>query len=164
MQLITLTAPDGHRERWEPCLAANALKQLYRYLINPDQATVSKLAQQVEEFVGNDPERVRNSLVYAQSVQDGLFHKLALISNNGERSMTRIFFLLRSLDKDTGIHRNIYDRPADDNPMIAVIQQVTNRDQRTIKGLAALAKLFVDGQLSYDSLGMSDNEQVTECN
>ena len=67
--------------------------------------------------------------------------------------MTRIFFLLRSLDKDTGIHRNIYDRPADDNPMIAVIQQVTNRDQRTIKGLAALAKLFVDGQLSYDSLG-----------
>ena len=37
--------------------------------------------------------------------------------------------------------------------MIAVIQQVTNRDQRTIKGLAALAKLFVDGQLSYDSLG-----------
>lgn len=164
MQLITLTAPDGHRECWEPCLAANALKQLYGYLINPEQDRVSELAQQVEEFVGNDPSRVRNALVYAQSVQDGLFHKLALISNNGERSMTRIFFLLRSLDKDTGIHRNIYDRPADDNPMIAVIQQVTNRDQRTIKGLAALAKLFVDGQLSYDSLGMNDNEQVTECN
>lgn len=163
MQLITLTAQDGHRKRWEPCLAANTLKQ-HRYLINPDQATVSKLAQQVEEFVGNDPARVRNALVYAQLVQDGLFHKLVLISNNGERSMVRTFFLLRSLDKDTGIHRNIYDRPADDNPMIAIIQQVTNRDQRTIKGLAALAKLFVDCQLSYDSLGMSDNEQVTECN
>lgn len=163
MQLITLTAQDGHHERWEPCLAANTLKQ-HRYLINPDQATVSKLAQQVEEFVGNDPARVRNALVYAQLVQDGLFHKLVLISNNGERSMVRTFFLLRSLDKDTGIHRNIYDRPADDNPMIAIIQQVTNRDQRTIRGLAALAKLFVDGQLSYDSLGMSDNEQVTECN
>lgn len=153
MQLITLTAPDGHRERWDSALLVNALDQLYSYLIDLNQDKISTLAQQVEEFVGNDPSRVRNALVYAQSVQDGLFHKLALISNNGERSMTRIFFLLRSLDKDTGIHRNIYDRPADDNPMIAVIQQVTNRDQRTIKGLAALAKLFVDGQLSYDSLG-----------
>lgn len=153
MQLITLTAPDGHRERWEPCLTVKALKSLYGYLINPEQDRVNELAQQVEEFVGNDPSRVHNALVYAQSVQDGLFHKLTLISNNGERSMTRIFFLLRSLDKDTGIHRNIYDRPADDNPMIAVIQQVTDHDQRTIKELAALAKLFVDGQLSYSSLG-----------
>lgn len=134
-------------------MTVKALKLLYGYLINPEQDQVSELAQQVEEFVGNEPARVCNALVYAQSVQDGLFHKLALISNNGESSMARIFFLLRSLDKDTGIHRNIYDCPADDNPMIAVIQQVTNRDQRTIKGLAALAKLFVDGQLSYSSFG-----------
>lgn len=153
MQLITLTAADGHRECWEPCLAANALKQLYDYLINPDQDQVSELALQVEEFIGDDPDQVRDALVYAQSVQTGLFHKMALISNNGERSMTRIFFLLRSLDKDTGIHRSIHDRPADDNPMIAVIQQVTDHDQQTIKGLATLAKLFVDGQLSYESLG-----------
>ena len=143
MQLITLTAPDGHRERWEPCLTVKALKLLYGYLINPEQDRVSELAQQVEEFVGNDPSP---SSTHSRS-------RMALISNNGECSITRIFFLLRSLDKDTGIHRNIYDRPADDNLMIAVIQQVTNRDQRTIKGLAALAKLFVDGQLSYDSLG-----------
>ena len=144
MQLITLTAPDGHRERWEPCLAANALKQLYRYLINPDQATVSKLAQQVEEFAGNDPERVRNSLVYAQSVKDGTFQKLALISSNGKRSMNRIFFLLRSLDQDSGTYRSEDGRSADDSDMIAMIRQVADDDRETIKSLAALAQVYIE--------------------
>lgn len=157
MQLITLTAPDGHQERWDSKLLTKALKLLYRYLTHPDQGKVSELAQQVEEFVGNDPSQVRSALVYAQSVRDGLFPKLALISNNGERNMARIFFLLRSLDRNSGIHRGKSGRPTAGNDMIAMIRQVAGRDQKTIRGLAALAKLFIDGELSYISLGMTSN-------
>lgn len=103
MQLITLTAPDGHRERWDSAL-----------------------------------------LVYAQSVKDGTFQKLALISNNGERNMNRIFFLLRSLDQDSGIYRGEDGRSADDNDMITMIHQVAGHDQKTIKSLAALAQLYIE--------------------
>lgn len=157
MQLITLTAPDSHRERWDSKLLTNALEQLYGYLIDPNQDKSSELAQQVEELVGTDPSRVRNALVYAQSVRDELFPKLALISNNGERNMVRIYFLLRSLDKDLGISRGKRDRSADGNAMVATVRQVTDNNQQTIKGLAALAKLFVDGQLSYNNLEMTRN-------
>ena len=144
MQLITLTAPDGHRERWDSSLLVNALDQLYSYLIDLNQDKISTLAQQVEEFVGNDPSRVRGALVYAQSVKDGTFQKLALISNNGERSMNRIFFLLRSLDQDSGIYRSEDGRSVDDNDMITMIRQVAGHDQKTIKRLAALAQLYIE--------------------
>lgn len=144
MQLITLTAPDGHRERWDSALLVNALDQLYSYLIDLNQDKISTLAQQVEEFVGNDPSRVRSALVYAQSVKDGTFQKLALISNNGERNMNRIFFLLRSLDQDSGIYRGEDGRSADDNDMIAMIRQVADDDRETIKSLAALAQLYIE--------------------
>lgn len=150
MQLVTLTAPDGHQERWEIGLLVHALTLLDSYLNNPEQEKPHELAKQVQELVGDEPVQVHTALIWAQSVQGGLFHKLALISNNGERSMARIFFILRSLDKSTGIHRSIGNRPASDNPLIAVIEQVSNKDQDTIKGLAALAKLYVDGQLRYD--------------
>lgn len=144
MQLITLTAPDGHRERWDSALLVNALDQLYSYLIDLNQDKISTLAQQVEEFVGNDPSRVRSALVYAQSVKDGTFQKLALISNNGERSMNRIFFLLRSLDQDSGTYRSEDGRSADDSDMIAMIRQVADDDRETIKSLAALAQLYIE--------------------
>lgn len=144
MQLITLTAPDGHRERWDSALLVNALDQLYSYLIDLNQDKISTLAQQVEEFVGNDPSRVRSALVYAQSVKDGTFQKLALISNNGKRSMNRIFFLLRSLDQDSGTYRSEDGRSADDSDMIAMIRQVADDDRETIKSLAALAQVYIE--------------------
>lgn len=144
MQLITLTAPDGHRERWDSSLLVNALDQLYSYLIDLNQDKISTLAQQVEEFVGNDPSRVRSALVYAQSVKDGTFQKLALISNNGKRSMNRIFFLLRSLDQDSGTYRSEDGRSADDSDMIAMIRQVADDDRETIKSLAALAQVYIE--------------------
>lgn len=144
MQLITLTAPDGHRERWDSALLVNALDQLYSYLIDLNQDKISTLAQQVEEFVGNDPSRVRSALVYAQSVKDGTFQKLALISNKGKRSMNRIFFLLRSLDQDSGTYRSEDGRSADDSDMIAMIRQVADDDRETIKSLAALAQVYIE--------------------
>lgn len=143
MQLITLTAPDGHRERWGSALLVNALDRLYSYLVDLSQDKISTLAQQVEEFVGNDPSRVRSALVYAQSVKDGTFQKLALISNNGKRSMNRIFFLLRSLDQDSGTYRSEDGRSADDSDMIAMIRQVADDDRETIKSLAALAQVYI---------------------
>ena len=144
MQLITLTAPDGHRERWDSSLLVNALDQLYSYLIDLNQDKISTLAQQVEEFVGNDPSRVRSALVYAQAVKDGTFQKLALISNNGKRSMNRIFFLLRSLDQDSGTYRSEDGRSANDSDMIAMIRQVADDDRETIKSLAALAQVYIE--------------------
>lgn len=144
MQLITLTAPDGHRERWGSELLVNALNQLYDYLIDLNQDKISSLAQQVEVFVGNDPSRVRSALVYAQSVRDGTFQKLALISNNGERNMKRIFFLLRSLDQDSDIYHGKAGGSADDSDMIAMIHQVAGHDQQTIRSLATLAQLYAE--------------------
>lgn len=150
MQLITFTAPDGHSERWEPCLAVEALKLLYHYLADPDQDTVNSLAMQVREFVGDDITTVHSVLVYAQSVQDGLFSKLALISNDGKRSMAQVYFTLKALDETTPYHHG-NQRPAG-GELPTLISEVTANDQDTIKGLERLSKLFVDGQLSYSSL------------
>lgn len=150
MQLITFTAKDGHRERWEPRLAVKALKLLYNYLTNPDQDTVNDLAIQVRDFVGDDIKNVHNALVYAQSVQNGLFPKLALISNDGKRSMAQVYFTLKELDKTTPYYHGNQRPTGGELPNL--ISEITGNDQKTIKGLAKLAKLFVDGQLSYDSL------------
>lgn len=161
MQLITLTAPNGHSERWEPCLAVKALKLLYKYLSDPDQDTVNGLAMQVREFVGDDIQTVHSALVYAQSVQTGLFPKLALISNDGQRSMAQVYFTLKALDKSTPYHHG-RQRPTG-VALLDTITEVTGNDQETIKGLEKLSKLFVDGQLSYDSLEMEGNGQVEKC-
>lgn len=150
MQLITFTAKDGHRERWEPCLAVKALKLLYNYLTNPDQDTVNSLAVKVRYFVGDDIKNVHNALVYAQSVQNGLFPKLALISNDGKRSMAQVYFTLKELDKTTPYYHGNQRPTGGELPDLII--EITGNDQKTIKGLAKLAKLFVNGQLSYDSL------------
>lgn len=150
MQLITFTALDGHSERWEPCLAVKALKLLYKYLTDPDQETVNSLAMQVRDFVGDDIKTVHNALVYAQSVQTGLFPKLALINNDGKRSMAQVYFTLKALDETTPYHHG-NQRPTG-GELPDLISEVTDNDQDTIKGLERLSKLFVDGQLSYASL------------
>ena len=88
--------------------------------------------------------------MYAQSVQNGLFPKLALISNDGKRSMAQVYFTLKALDETTPYHHG-NQRPTGVE-LLDLITEVTGNDQETIKGLAKLAKLFVDGQLSYNSL------------
>lgn len=150
MQLIKFTAPDGHSERWEPCLAAEALELLYNYLTDPDQDSINVLALQVRDFVGDDVKKVHAALVWAQSIQNGLFPKLALISNEGQRSMAQVYFTLKELDSKTPYHHGT-QRPGG-GALLEIITEVTNNDQDTIRELAQLAKLFVDGQLNYDSL------------
>lgn len=123
---------------------------LYKYLTDPDQESANDLAIKVRDFVGDDINTVRSALVYAQSVQAGLFPKLALISNDGKRSMAQVYFTLKALDKTTPYHHG-NQRPTG-GELPDLISEVTDNNQNTIKGLEQLSKLFVDGVLSYDQL------------
>lgn len=128
MQLITLTAPDGHRERWQPSLTVKALKLLYKYLNNPDQDKINPLASEIKVFVGDDIQQVHAFLVYAQAVQDNLFSKLDIISNDGKKSMVKVYFLLRSLETNSTAKKGIANRKTADNNTISIIEQVTDND------------------------------------
>ena len=48
MQLVTLTAPDGHRERWDMKTTYLALLSWYSYLKDTDNAK--------EHYYDNDPD------------------------------------------------------------------------------------------------------------
>ena len=153
MQLITLTAPDGHREQWDINLTIHALKLLKRYLEDADGGhAINPLAKQVEAFTGTDLTRVTNCLTYALAVKHNLFHKLQLITSDTTQ-LPRVYIMLRELDKSSPIKRNDSRRLATNRDLFALIKQAIGNDQRTIKELAALIKLFMDGQLSYSSLG-----------
>ncbi|WP_152700062.1 hypothetical protein [Limosilactobacillus reuteri] len=71
--------------------------------------------------------------------------------------LPRVYIMLREMDQASPIKRNNSRRLAINRDLFASIQQVTNRDQRTIKELEALVKLFMDGELNYPSLEMASN-------
>lgn len=145
MQLITLTAPDGHRERWDINLTIHALRLLKRYLEDADGGhAINPLAKQVEAFTGTDLTRVTNCLTYVLAVKHNLFRKLRLVASDTAQ-LPRVYIMLREMDQTSPIRRNNSRRLA------------TNRDQQIIKELEALVKLFMDGELSYPSLEMASN-------
>lgn len=153
MQLITLTAPDGHREQWNINLTIHALKLLKRYLEDADGGhAINPLAKQVEAFTGTDLTRVTNCLTYALAIKHNLFRKLQLVASDTAQ-LPRVYIMLREMDQASPIKRNNSRRLVANQDLFTAIQQVTNRDQQTIKELEALVKLFMDGQLSYSSLG-----------
>lgn len=153
MQLITLTAPDGHREQWDIDLTIHALRLLKRYLEDVDGGhTFNPLAKQVAVFTGTNLIRVKACLTYVLAVRRNLFSKLQLITSD-KTQFPRVYIMLRELDRSSPIKRNDSKRLAANRDLFALIQQVVGNDQRTIKELAALIKLFMDGQLSYSSLG-----------
>ena len=157
MQLITLTAPDGHREQWDINLTIHALKLLKRYLEDADGGhTINPLAKQVEAFTGTDLTRVTNCLTYALAVKHNLFRKLQLLASDTAQ-LPRVYIMLREKDQTSPIKRNNSRRLAANQDLFTAIQQATNRDQQIIKELEALVKLFMDGQLSYPSLEMTSN-------
>lgn len=157
MQLITLTAPDGHREQWDINLTIHALKLLKRYLEDADGGhAINPLAKQVEVFTGTDLTRVTNCLTYALAIKHNLFYKLQLITND-ETQLPRVYIMLREMDQTSPIKRNNSRRLAANRDLFVSIQQATNRDQQIIKELEALVKLFMDGELSYPSLEMASN-------
>ena len=145
MQLITLTAPDGHQEQWDIDLTIHALRLLKRYLEDADGGhAINPLAKQVEAFTGTDLTRVTNCLTYALAIKHNLFHKLQLVASDTAQ-LPRVYIMLREMDQTSPIRRNNSRRLA------------TNRDQQIIKELEALVKLFMDGELSYPSLEMASN-------
>ncbi|MQB89676.1 hypothetical protein DN444_07100 [Lactobacillus reuteri] len=157
MQLITLTAPDGHREQWDINLTIHALKLLKRYLEDADGGhAINPLAKQVEAFTGTDLTRVTNCLTYVLAVKHNLFRELQLVASDTAQ-LPRVYIMLREMDQASPIKRNNSRRLAINRDLFASIQQVTNRDQRTIKELEALVKLFMDGELNYPSLEMASN-------
>lgn len=157
MQLITLTAPDGHREQWDINLTVHALRLLKRYLEDADSGhAINPLAKQIEAFTGTDLTRVTNCLTYALAIKHNLFYKLQLITSD-ETQLPRIYIMLREMDQASPIKRNNSRRLAANRDLFASIQQVTNRDQQIIRELEALIKLFMDGELNYPSLEMTSN-------
>lgn len=152
MQLITLTAPDGHREKWDIDLTIHALRLLKRYLEDVDGGhAINPLAKRVAVFTGNNLTRVKACLTYALAVKHNLFSKLQLITSD-KAQFPRVYIMLRELDRSSPIKRNDSKRLATNRELFAQIQQVVGNNQRTIKELAALIKLFMDGELSYTSL------------
>lgn len=151
MQLITFTAPNGHRERWNPSLAAHALELLYKYVSDTDGGhRENELAKQIQPLVGTDPQKVYNTLVYARAVDQGLFHKLAVLTDEDQHNIPRVYFLLRSMDHRSSklVHNHQHGKQG--NFVVAMIEQLTGGEQAQIQALTDLAKLFLKGQLSYD--------------
>lgn len=164
MQLITLTAPNGHRERWEPCLAVHALELLYKYVSDPDGGhSENELAKQIQPLVGTDPQTVYNALVYARAVDQGLFHKLAVLTNEDQRNIPRVYFLLRSMDDRSSKLVRKQEHNAQGNFTAAMIEQLTDGKQAQIQALTDLAKLFLDGVLEYSKEGVK-HEQIAISN
>lgn len=157
MQLITLTAPDGHREQWDINLTIHALKLLKSYLEDADGGhAINPLAKQVEAFTGTDLTRVTDCLTYVLAVKHNLFRKLQLVASDTTQ-LPRVYIMLREMDQASPIKRNNSRRLAANQDLFTAIQQVTNRGQQTIKELEALVKLFMDGELNYPSLEIASN-------
>ena len=65
MQLVTLTAPYGHRERWDMKTTYLALLSWYSYLKDTENSKKpTELATRISKFVGDDIKQVHTFLVY----------------------------------------------------------------------------------------------------
>lgn len=65
MQLVTLTAPDGHQERWDFKTTYLALLNWYQYLKDVDNAKEpNELGTRISKFVGDDIKKVYVLLTY----------------------------------------------------------------------------------------------------
>ena len=154
MQLVTLTAPDGHKERWDMKTTYLALLSWYSYLKDTDNAKEpTELATRISKFVGNDIKQVHTFLVYLDGFNGDLYSKLSLLTNNDDKNTTRLYFIMKSINNhDYLSHSKKKERERE--KIIDRIEQVTSNDENTLKRLIRLTKLFVDGQLSYKNMGV----------
>lgn len=152
MQLVTLTAPDGHRERWDMKTTYLALLSWYSYLNDTDNAKEpTELATRISEFVGDDIKQVHTFLVYLDSFNGDLYSKLSLLTNNDDKNTTRLYFIMKSLNNPNYLAHN-KKKERERQKIVERIEQVTNNDDEMLKRLIQLTKLFVDGQLSYRNM------------
>ena len=152
MQLVTLTSPDGHRERWDMKTTYLALLSWYSYLKDTENSKEpTELATRISKFVGDDIKQVHTSLVYLDGFNGDLYSKLSLLTNNDDKNTTRLYFIMKSLNNPNYLAHNKREE-RERQKIVERIEQVTNNDVEMLKRLIALTKLFVDGQLSYKDM------------
>ena len=152
MQLVTLTAPDGHRERWDMKTTYLALLSWYSYLKDTENSKEpTELATRISKFVGDDIKQVHTFLVYLDGFNGDLYSKLSLLTNNDDTNTTRLYFIMKSLNNPNYLAHNKREE-RERQKIVERIEQVTNNDVEMLKRLIALTKLFVDGQLSYKDM------------
>lgn len=152
MQLVTLTAPDGHRERWDMKTTYLALLSWYSYLKDTENSKKpTELATRIGKFVGDDIKQVHTFLVYLDGFNGDLYSKLSLLTSNDDKNTTRLYFIMKSLNNPNYLAHNKREE-RERQKIVERIERVTNNDVEMLKRLIALTKLFVDGQLSYKNM------------
>lgn len=152
MQLVTLTAPDGHRERWDMKTTYLALLSWYSYLKDTENSKEpTELATHISKFVGDDIKQVHTFLVYLDGFNDDLYSKLSLLTHNSTKSTVQLYFIMKSINNHDYLSHN-KKKEREREKIIDRIEQVTSNDENTLKRLIRLTKLFVDGQLSYKNM------------
>lgn len=152
MQLVTLTAPDGHRERWDMKTTYLALLSWYSYLKDTENSKEpTELATRISKFVGDDIKQVHTFLVYLDGFNGGLYSKLSLLTHNSTKSTVQLYFIMKSINNHDYLSHN-KKKEREREKIIDRIEQVTGNDENILKRLIRLTKLFVDGQLSYKNM------------
>lgn len=152
MQLVTLTAPDGHQERWDFKTTYLALLNWYQYLKDTENAKApTEIATRIGKFVGDDIKQVHMYLVYLDGFNGDLYSMLSLLSHNSNKSTVQLYFIMKSIGNNDYLPHNKEQEPEREN-IINRIKQVTHNDPETLRRLTELTKLFVDGQLHYSKL------------
>lgn len=152
MQLVTLTAPDGHRERRDMKTTYLALLSWYSYLKDTGNSKKpTELATRIGKFVGDDIKQVHTFLVYLDGFNGDLYSKLSLLTGNDDKNTTRLYFIMKSLNNPNYLAHN-KTKERERQKIVERIEQVTNNDDEMLKRLIQLTKLFVDGQLSYKNM------------
>lgn len=152
MQLITLTAPDGHQERWDFKTTYLALLNWYQYLKDVDNAKEpNELGTRISKFVGDDIKKVYVLLTYLDGFNGDLYSMLSLLSHNSNKSTVQLYFIMKSINNPHYLRHNKEQEP-ERQQLINRIKQVTNNDSKILNRLTELTKLFVDGQLSYKQM------------
>lgn len=154
MQLVTLTAPDGHKEHWDMKTTYLALLSWYSYLKDTENSKEpTELATRISKFVGDDIKQVRTFLIYLDGFNDDLYSKLSLLTHNSTKSTVQLYFIMKSINNHDYLSHN-KKKEREREKIIDRIEQVTSNDENTLKRLIRLTKLFVDGQLSYKNMGV----------
>ncbi|MCC4515284.1 hypothetical protein [Limosilactobacillus reuteri] len=152
MQLVTLTAPDGHCERWDMKTTYLALLSWYSYLKDTENGKEpTELATRISKFVGDDIKQVHTFLVYLDGFNGDLYSNLSLLTGNDDKNTIRLYFIMKSLNNPNYLAHN-RKKERERQKIVKRIEQVTNNDARILRRLIALTKLFVDGQLSYKNM------------
>ena len=142
MQLVTLTAPDGHKERWDFKTTYLALLNWYQYLKDVDNAKApTELGTRISKFVGDDIKQVHTFLVYLDGFNGDLYSKLSLLTNNDDKNTTRLYFIMKSINNHDYLSHN-KKKERERQRIVERIEQATNNDDKTLKRLIQLNRLI----------------------